>query len=125
KIAVLPNTVLVPSVVLAQIVARPIRLLSGATPVTLPVLQGVAGVFGLGRRGFCARKSTEQPPLTVLQPPLLDEPTEPILVWNTIGVPSATGLPLVSASSAWMVVAGLPGELSLLQASTLQEPRVI
>src|SRR6059058_566766 len=114
KMAILPNSVLVPSVVLAQIVATPGRVLSGVTPVPVPVLQSVAGVFGCAVRGFCTRKPTVQPPLTVLQPPMLEVPMAPRLVWNTTGVPSGTGLLKASASSNWIVAAGWVGELSML-----------
>jgi hypothetical protein len=68
-------------------------------------LHGVAGLPGVAERGFWTRNITEHRPLTVLQPPLSEEPMAPILVWNTTGVPSGTGLPKPSASITWTLVA--------------------
>ena len=106
KIAPFWNWVATPSVVLAQMVARPGRVLSLLTRGSLPVLQGVAGWLGIATRGFWVRKSTEQPPFAVRQPPRLELPMAPMLVWNTTGVPSATGLPNWSASRMLNTVAG-------------------
>lgn len=67
-------------------VAKPARTPEGGVVAPEPYL------------GFWLRKVTVHPPLAVTHPPSAELPTAPLLVANTTGVPSATGLPFESAS---------------------------